>query len=253
MKNRAVRAYWENEPCGTGEAIVGNTPQSRRAFFEKVENHRYAVESHIFTVAQFSRFHGRKVLEIGVGAGTDHLQWARSGVDLYGVDLTQAAIFMTRDRLKSRGFSSKLQRWDAEERLPFRTGFFDVVYSWGVIHHAEHPEKILKEVYRILKPGGVFIGMLYGRHSLRALRLWIRWALLAGRPWQSLGKVVADHMESPGTHSYTLGELRGLLRSYRRVEFFPWITPYDTKGIPPAVQGLLPACLGWFLAFRAWK
>jgi ubiquinone/menaquinone biosynthesis C-methylase UbiE len=253
IKNRAVRAYWENEPCGTGEAIVGKIPQSRRAFFEKVENHRYAIEPHIFTVAQFSRFHGRKVLEIGVGAGTDHLQWARSGVDLYGVDLTQAAISMTRARLKSHGFSSQLQRWDAEQRLPFRSGFFDVVYSWGVIHHAEEPEKILKEVYRILKPGGVFIGMLYGRHSLRALRLWIRRALLAGRPWQSLGKVVADHMESPGTHSYTSGELRGLLRPYRRVEFLPWITPYDTKGIPPVLQRLLPACLGWFLAFRAWK
>ena len=160
---------------------------------------------------------------------------------------------MTRARLKSHGFSSQLQRWDAEQRLPFRSGFFDVVYSWGVIHHAEQPEKILKEVYRILKPGGVFIGMLYGRHSLRALRLWISRALLAGRPCQSLGKVVADHMESPGTQSYTPGELRGLLRAYRRVEFLPWITPYDTKGIPPVLQGLIPACLGWFLAFRAWK
>src|SRR5687768_7125328 len=108
--NNLVEKYWQAEPCGTSPDIVGGTERHTREWYETVEEHRYAVEPYIHSVAQFTRHRDKKVLEIGVGAGTDHLQWARAGTDLHGVDLTEAAISTTRRRLELYGLSSKLQK-----------------------------------------------------------------------------------------------------------------------------------------------
>ena len=135
-------------------------------------------------------------------------------LDLYGVDLTDAAIDTTAARLALDGLTSRLQRLDAET-LPFDDGFFDVVYSWGVIHHSEHPAKIIAEIQRVLKPGGTFIGMLYGRRSVTALHFWIRHALKAGRPWRTFADVIFHHVESVGTRAYTIPEVRQLFSSFR--------------------------------------
>src|SRR5512140_2266500 len=99
MGQASVRQYWEREPCGTGPAITASTSPRSRTWFENVERHRYRQEPHIFAAAQFTRFRGQKLLEIGVGAGADHLQWARAGAICHGVDLTDAAIEITRAHL----------------------------------------------------------------------------------------------------------------------------------------------------------
>ena len=91
------------------------------------------------------------------------------------------------------GLNSALQRFDAET-LPYPDSSFDLVYSWGVIHHSEDPARIIKEIHRVLKPGGRFIGMVYGRHCLVAFKLWVRFGLLRGRPWRSLADTVWHHM-----------------------------------------------------------
>src|SRR5271154_2615001 len=102
--NGIVRSYWEQEPCGTGPAVVGEIPRHSLAWFNQVEELRYSVEPMIHAVAQFTRHHGKKVLEVGVGAGTDHLQFARAGAECHGVDLTDAGIETTRQRLALHGF-----------------------------------------------------------------------------------------------------------------------------------------------------
>jgi SAM-dependent methyltransferase len=247
-----VRAFWEGTPCGTGGAIVGDAVPLTRAWFERVEEHRYALEPFIHGIAQFTRHRGKDLLEIGVGAGTDHLQWARAGAHCHGVDLTQAAIETTRAHLALYGLSSQLQRLSAES-LPFPDQSFDLVYSWGVIHHAERPAAIVAEIRRVLRPGGRFIGMLYARHSLVALRFWLRNALLAGRPWRSLADVVWHHMESIGTKAYTCSEVRELYASFSSLELSKVLTPYDTARLPPALAALLPDSIGWNIAIRAVK
>jgi len=136
--NDEVRSYWEQEACGTPEIVVGKFEKFSREWFEQVENHRYQVEPFIHSVAQFHRYQSKRILEVGVGAGTDHLQWARAGAECYGVDLTDEAIETTQRRLETYKFHSNLKRINAEV-LPFEDNFFDVVYSWGVIHHTEHP------------------------------------------------------------------------------------------------------------------
>lgn len=249
--NTQVRQYWEEQPCGTGDEVTRNANAHSKEWFEKIEEHRYRFEPYIHAVAQFTRYRGKRVLEVGVGAGTDHLQWARAAAECFGVDLTDAAIAITRRHLECYGLTSTLERVDAEA-LPFGDGRFDVVYSWGVIHHSEHPEAIVSEVHRVLGPGGVFIGMVYARHCPAVLKLWAKHALLRGRPWRTFTDVVWHHMESIGTKAYTNAEVRALLSQFRAVELLRCITPYDTKRFPPLLSQYFPDAWGWNICFRAY-
>jgi ubiquinone/menaquinone biosynthesis C-methylase UbiE len=147
--------------------------------------------------------------------------------------------------------TSNLQRLSAES-LPFEDGFFDVVYSWGVIHHSEHPERIFDEIVRVLKPGtGEFIGMLYQRRSLTTLRVWMKNAMLRGRPWRSFRDVLFHHVESLGTKAYTFSEIRSMLSGFRNVDVVPIMTVGDTHGLPNWIVSRLPSTWGWFLGIRA--
>ena len=250
--NSEVRRYWEAQPCGTGQAVTQDARAHTPEWYERVEEHRYRLEPYIHAVAQFSRYHGKRVLEIGVGAGTDHVQWARAGAECFGVDLTDAAIATTREHLALHGLDSTLQRLDAET-LPFGDAGFDAVYSWGVIHHSEHPKAIVAEARRVLRPGGVFIGMVYARHSVVALKVWLKSALLRGRPWRTFADVLRHHMESIGTKGYTPAEVEALLSGFRHVELLRCITPYDTKRFPALLSQFFPDAWGWNLCFRAYR
>jgi len=250
--NDKVRSYWEQKPCGTSHEVTGDFEKGSLLWFENIEEHRYSIEPFIHSVAQFTRHHGKKILEIGVGAGTDHLQWARAGAICYGIDLTQAAIEITRSRLSMYGFESNLQCTDAEN-LPFDDEIFDLVYSWGVIHHTEHPQRIIQEIKRVLKSDGVFIGMMYNRHSLVAFEVWVRSALFKGKPWRSLSEVIWYSMESLGTKAYTVSELKELFSEFGSFSAKPIITAYDRSIGPAWLSKFFPDQWGWFITIRAKK
>lgn len=244
-----VKEYWEQEPCGSGSA---QSTRHTREYFDEIEEHRYRLEPFIHQFAQFTRKRGKKVLEIGVGAGTDHLQFARAGAILSGIDLTDAAIEMVAKRLALEGLSSDLRRSDAEN-LPFENDSFDYVYSWGVLHHTPNTEKSIDEVYRVCKPGGKACIMLYHRWSLLALMFWVRYGLLRLRPFRTLRHVIFHHMESIGTKAYTTREARRLFSRFHSVTITPVLTPYDTEFIPGFVARHLPQSWGWFLVIQAIK
>ncbi len=247
-----VKSYWEQEPCGTSPLLVGDLQPNTREWFEQIENYRYKVEPFIHAAAQFTRYHGKRLLEVGVGAGTDHVQWARAGAACYGIDLTEAAIETTRTHLALYGLTSQLQQMNAEKLL-FDDNFFDVVYSWGVIHHAENPDLIIHEIRRVLKPGGVFIGMMYHRRALLPLKLWVRHALLRGKPARRLADVLWHHMESIGTKAYTVRELQKLFAAYHAFSATPIITPYDKIKWPDWISQFFPNDWGWFILMHAVK
>jgi len=248
--NTRVRDFWEQEPCGTAPAIVGGRQAHTREWFEQVERYRYEVEPFIHAVAQFTRHRGKRILEVGVGAGTDHLQWARAGCECFGVDLTDAAIETTRERLAMYGLTSQLQRVDAET-LPFVDGQFDLVYSWGVIHHSERPDRIIAEIARVLRPGGSFIGMLYGRRSVTAWLLWARHALAKGRPWRTPADVIWHHVESIGTKAYTQREIAELFAAFGDVRTQPILALSDRDRLPRLITQFYPSRWGWFVAVQA--
>ncbi len=242
----AVGAYWNAAPCGTRDA--SSVPVSE--FSKELERQRDEREPFIARFANFEQARGKKLLEVGVGAGTDHLRFARVGAICTGVDLTPSAIELTRSRLQSEGLNSNLQVSDAET-LPFDDGTFDIVYSWGVIHHTPNTPKAATEIVRVLRPGGRFCVMIYNRHSLVALQTWLVYAAAKGNLTRSFSDVLASHMESPGTKAYTVGESRALFRGVEDLRVETVVTPYDMRigrrrFLPRATHNLVPARFGWF-------
>jgi SAM-dependent methyltransferase len=149
--------------------------------------------------------------------GADHLEWARSGPrSLTGIDLTPRAVKHTQARFDIYGLHSDLRVADAEQ-LPFADQSFDLVYSYGVLHHSPDTPRAVQEVKRVLRPGGVARVMVYHTWSMVGYMLWLRYALLAGRPTRTLADVYAHHLESPGTKTYTVGQARALFVGFSRV------------------------------------
>jgi ubiquinone/menaquinone biosynthesis C-methylase UbiE len=210
----AVKEFWEESSCGEIYA-VGDT---RRAQFDEQAAVRYALEPYIFDFADFPSAAGKDVLEIGVGMGADHLEWAKAGPrSLTGIDLTQRAVDNTTERLGIYGLTSTVRTADAEQ-LPFADGAFDVVYSWGVLHHSPDTPRAIGEVHRVLRPGGRAVVMVYHRRSIVGFLLWVRYALLTGHPGRSLETIYDQYLESPGTKAYTEQQARELFRAFATVK-----------------------------------
>ena len=243
-----VQAFWEADPCG---AAHGEAPEGTPEFFAQVERKRNELEPFIARYADFPMTRGQRVLEIGVGAGSDFVRFARAGADATGVDLTEHAIRLVRQRLDNEGLEAHLQQADAEA-LPFEDEAFDRVYSWGVLHHTPDTARAVREAVRVLAPGGRLCVMLYARHSWVAYGLWAKHALLKGRPTRSLADVLAQHMESEGTKGFTVRELRGMFAGLEDLRIEKVSTPYDRAWAGPlaAVTG---DRLGWFAVTRGRK
>jgi ubiquinone/menaquinone biosynthesis C-methylase UbiE len=245
-EKEAVRRYWDAAPCGTPD--VAHAQEAER--FRALERIRYEREPFIERFARFDAVRGKRVLEVGVGAGSDHLRFARAGAVCTGVDLSEVSLETTRRRVEAEGLASDLRVADAEN-LPFADETFDVVYSWGVIHHTPDTPRAAREVLRVLRRGGRFCVMIYNRHSLVALQAWLVHAMLRGHPGRSLGDVLAHHMESPGTKGYTPAEARALFQGAAIVGLETVVTPYDMRlgrrrFLPRWTWRTVPNTLGWF-------
>ena len=208
-----VRAFWQASACG--EALLEGA--DLRAQFDAQAKARCDLEPHIHPFARFHEGHGRDVLEIGVGLGADHVEWARSEPRrLCGVDITDRAIEFTKRRLEIFGLASELQTADAEA-LPFPNESFDLVYSYGVLHHTPDTARAINEVWRVLRPGGTARVMIYHSPSMVGLMLWARYGLLAGTPLRTLRDIYAKHLESPGTQAFSVREAREMFSRFTTV------------------------------------
>jgi ubiquinone/menaquinone biosynthesis C-methylase UbiE len=139
------------------------------------------------------------------------------GADLTGIDLTTRAVEHTSRRLAAFGLRSDVRVMDAEN-LEFPDATFDLVYSWGVLHHSPDTAKAVREVYRVLKPGGEARVMIYHKYSFVGYMLWIRYALLRFRPFTSMSTIYSKYLESPGTKAYSVRQARELFRDFRDVK-----------------------------------
>lgn len=217
-----VRDFWNEASCG--ERLLLNA-EDKHGYLAQMEK-RYSLEPFIEDFARFDDARGRDVLEIGIGLGADHQRFAQAGARLTGIDLTDRAVAHTRRRLSLFGLKSDLRVADAEA-LPFEEESFDCVYSWGVLHHSPDTARAVDEVWRVLRPGGTARVMIYHKHSLVGYMLWLRYALMAGRPWRSLDDIYAKHLESPGTKAYTVEAARELFARFAEVRIKTVLTHGD--------------------------
>lgn len=213
MPKRAVHDFWNHESCGEVYARGSSVREQLAAQAAT----RYELEPYLAPFARFADGRGARVLEIGVGMGADHLRFAEERpAQLVGLDLTARALLHTRNRLTMEGHPARLLQADAE-RLPFTDNSFDLVFSWGVLHHTDDVARTIVEMHRVLAPGGRARVMLYHRDSWTVDMLWLRYAAASGRPWLSRRAIVSARLESPGTQAFTRAEVRQLFAPFRDV------------------------------------
>ena len=215
-----VHDYWNANPCGTQftELTLGS-----KEFFAEVERFRYETQPFMREAMEFDKHRGKSLLEIGCGLATDLLQFARGGAIVTGVDLTEQSIALATERFRQQGIPLTARVADAE-RLPFADGSFDVVYSFGVLHHTPDTRKALHEAERVLKPGGQLLMMLYHRSSVHVwlgtllyplLKRWAKREASSADDWIR----VYDGAENPLGKAYTRSEVKTMLPSVRSLSF----------------------------------
>lgn len=264
-----VKDYWNARPCN-----VRHSPREigSREYFDEVEARKYFVEPHIPVFAEFERWKGKKVLEIGCGIGTDTINFARAGALVTAVDVSEHSVDIARRRAEVFGLSDSIRFYcgDAEhlgEFLPRET--FDLVYSFGVIHHTPHPEKVIRDLRAYLKPGGELKVMVYHRHSWKVF--WIVMKYGRGQFWKT-DELVARYSEAetgcPVTYSFSKREIRELLENHGfRVKsvmvdhIFPYSIPeyvqyrflkvWYFRWIPERMFRWLEHRAGWHLCVEA--
>jgi ubiquinone/menaquinone biosynthesis C-methylase UbiE len=250
-----VRRFWEQNPLSA--AAIPHEPGTRE-FFECHTRLRDAIEPPELQarIYEWQDYRDRKVLDVGCGNGFVVALYARGGADVTGVDLTSRAIELTRKRLGYLGLQARLRQANAEE-LPFADASFDLVTSFGVLHHTPDTAKAIGEVYRVLKPGGKTIMMFYHRNSF-AYRVLFPAKRLLQPSWR--GKTAQDQvnavdgMDNPLGKVYSRADLRNLLNRFERLEFATASLFFRWEPVLPAfVVRPITARWGWFLYVKAHK
>ncbi|MBI4538168.1 MAG: class I SAM-dependent methyltransferase [Gemmatimonadetes bacterium] len=218
LKSR-VAEFWDRRPCGSFSS--GEPPGTRR-FFEQIARYRYRAQPFMRELAGFERFAGQRLLEVGCGLGTDLRQFAAGGARVIGVDLSRRSVALAREHFRIFDSAGHFLQSDCEH-LPFADACFDVVYSFGVLHHTPDTRAAIGECYRVLRPGGIFMVMLYHRRSWHVMvepyLLAAKRALQAQpvpRGFTDAAEVVRryDGVANPLGRAYALGEVRQMLGQF---------------------------------------
>ncbi|MDX6405898.1 MAG: hypothetical protein QOH70_3353 [Blastocatellia bacterium] len=263
-KQRA-REQWGEDPCG---AVYGRGHEfGTREFFDAVERHRYTdYAPWMPEVMGFKDFAGARLLEVGCGMGTDLLQFARAGASVTGVDLTPRSIQISRQHFAVYGARGEFAISDGEH-LPFADESFDVVYSNGVLHHTPDTAGAVREVHRVLRPGGEARVMLYHRGSLGYWgQVIVRHGIFGGELLRgnSPADIMSKYVEfnegggNPLVKVYSRREARDLFSMFSEVktqveqltrsEFY-----FLGRIIPDGVFRRLQKNIGWNVIVSAWK
>jgi SAM-dependent methyltransferase len=263
-----VQAYWNARPCNVRHS---RQPVGSREYFDEVEARRYFVEPHIPRFAEFGRWEGKRVLEIGCGIGTDTINFARAGATVTAVDLSEESLALARQRAAVYGLEDNItfRAADAENLtavVPSEP--YDLVYSFGVIHHTPNPQRAIKQIREhYVGPDTTLKVMLYHRYAWKVF--WILLTEGRGAFWK-VDELVARNSEAqtgcPVTYTYGREDAARLLDGFTIEDcFVDFIFPYRIRdyveyryvknwyfrALPPAVVRMLERRFGWHLCITA--
>lgn len=241
-----VKKFWDDRPCNIrhSQAAIGTV-----RYFDEVEQRKYRVEPHIPAFAEFARWKGKKVLEIGCGLGTDAVNFARAGADYTAIELSEKSLALAKQRFEGCGLSGTFFLGSAEElAATVPVAPYDLVYSFGVIHHTPQPQRVIDQVKRYMAGHSEFRLMMYAKHSWKSIMI------EAGfdRPEAQAGCPVA--------YTYTQDELRSMLSAFDIIDMhqdhiFPYVIEkyvryeYELvpwfKAMPKDMFRALEKALGW--------
>ncbi len=258
-----AQKQWNARACG-------ELPGDKQSvdYFDAVARDRYRQQSWMHDYFRYEHFAGQHVLEIGVGQGTDMMQFAQAGAICHGVDITENHLKLTALNATLRGFDVDLHEVDAT-RLPFADNSIDCVYSFGVLHHIPEIDQVVREIHRVLKPGGgrVMIALYYKWSAFHLL-----WKLLANglrNGWLFTkgykGLLATIEMGADGdkvkpyVRLYTKAEVRRLMNIFEEEDlsihqlhedhFWP---PFIGRILRDRLKQLEPR-MGWYVTYRGLK
>ena len=247
-----IKNYWDSRPCNIRHS---QSPIGTKEYFDEVEERRYLNEPHNFTFPEFHKWKGKSVLEIGCGIGTDAVNFVRNGAIYTGIDLSGESIKLAKQRFDVFKLEGKFIEYNAEDldKLFCNGEKFDLIYSFGVIHHAPNPKKIVSHFPHLLKENGEVRAMLYAKNSWKNILINAGW----------------DQPEAqsncPQALTYTNSEVKDLFTQFKTVSIdqdfiFPWkIENYINyeyvkqpwfDAMPPELFKILEKSFGWHLLIK---
>lgn len=257
-----VQRQWDNDPAGSH--YVKEADPHTLAWFQEAEAYRYGEYAPwMAETMEFARHGGERVLEIGGGMGTDLAQFARHGALVTDLDLSSGHLALAKEHFKLRGLPGEFVLHDAES-LVFDDDAFDLVYSNGVLHHTPNTRHVVGEIYRVLKPGGRAIIMMYAENSLHYWRNLV-WAigLKEGQiNTFSMGEIMSRSVERsdnaaarPLVKVYTKRRLRRLFEGFTEIEIVQrqMVAAETPRLLTPVPLATLGRIMGWNLILKARK
>lgn len=268
VKIENVKAFWEQNPVAA-EAIADE--RGTAAYFQAFDALREADACEPYAVSEaihgYSASKGLKVLDVGCGNGYVLYQYARHGAEVTGVDLTRTAVDLSRKRFALGALPGDFVEVDGN-RLPFPDQHFDIVCSMGVLHHIADPRPMVDEIFRVLKPGGRLIVMLYYRYSWKNLIL-IRMRRMFDPQFRGKTQQEALNMNDgdacPLALVYSRREATALFSrfsgitfrltqlSWRQLFMVPPLVRLAEKYLPPSSESWPARVMGWNLNIHATK
>ena len=209
----AITNYWNHR---IHDLEMTEHPVGSKEFFADLDDYRFDKLHYLPRLVDFGAFRGQQLLEVGCGIGTDLVRFAKGGARVTGVDLAPTAIALARQNFALNGVAAEDLRVANGEALPFAGATFDAVYGHGVIQYTSDAPQLIREMHRVLKPGGTGIFMVYNRVSwLNAL--------------SKVMKVALEHEDAPVLKKYSIGEFRELLTPFTETRIVPERFPVKSR------------------------
>lgn len=247
-----VKNFWNKRPCNIRHS---SKEVGTKEYFDEVEKRKYFIEPHIPKFAEFKKWKDKRVLEIGCGIGTDSINFVRNGALLSCVELSEESLNICKKRFEVFGFQARFYLGNCEELTTFLPEEkYDLVYSFGVLHHTPNIHKAISEIKKYMHKDSVLKIMLYAKISWKSIMIDAGFE----QPEAQTGCPIAN--------TYTHDEIRLILKDFkivsiRQEHIFPYVVEkyvnyeYELqpwfKNMPKKMFRALEKRLGWHTLITA--